>query len=103
MACEINKVILKAKNLRVVGETSISIDKLTNILIQKVQKTKKNDESCKVQRIENKETNKLENNNSTKIQNKIKIINILSSKVDKQAFFDVIDKIDYEKTQKQYL
>ena len=67
MACEINKVILKAKNLRVVGETSISIDKLTNILIQKVEKTKKNYESCKVQRIENKETNKLENKNSTKI------------------------------------
>ena len=69
MACEINKVILKAKNLRVVGETSISIDKLTNILIQKVQKTKK---MMKVVKYKEQKIKK-QTNQKTIIQQKFKI------------------------------
>ena len=97
MTCEINGVIPKDRNSIVVGETST--DKSINTLIQKVEK---NDESSKVPKIKNEETNKTENNNSTKI-NKSKTINIISSKVDKQVFFDVIDKIKDEETQRNYL
>ena len=93
MTCEINGVIPKDRNSIVVGETST--DKSINTL-------EKNDESSKVPKIKNEETNKTENNNSTKI-NKNKTINIISSKVDKQVFFDVIDKIDDEETQRKYL
>ena len=93
MTCEINGVIPKDRNSIVVGETST--DKSINTL-------EKNDESSKVPKIKNEETNKTENNNSTKI-NKSKTINIISSKVDKQVFFDVIDKIDDEETQRKYL
>ena len=42
-----------------------------------------------IQKIENKE--------------KTKTINVISSKVDKQIFFDVIDKIQDEETQRNYL
>ena len=38
-----------------------------------------------------------------KIQNKNKIINMLSSKVDKQIFFDIVDKIQDEEAQRNYL
>ena len=93
MTCEINGVIPKDRNSIVVGETST--DKSINTL-------EKNDESSKVPKIKNEETNKTENNNSTKI-NKNKTINIISSKVDKQVFFDVIDKIDDDETQRKYL
>ena len=34
---------------------------------------------------------------------KTKTINVISSKVDKQIFFDVIDKIQDEETQRNYL
>ena len=47
MTCEINEVIIKENNSRVVGETSISKDKSINTLIQKVE----NIEKSKVQRI----------------------------------------------------
>lgn len=65
-------------------ETSTSLDKI----IQKVEKA----ESTLLQtRIEKEETNKIENNKSieiiNKIQNKDKTINIISSKVDNQLFF----------------
>lgn len=65
-------------------ETSTSLDKI----IQKVEKA----ESTLLQtRIEKEETNKIGNNKSieiiNKIQNKDKTINIISSKVDNQLFF----------------
>ena len=42
---------------------------------------------------------------TTKIENpkEIKKINVISSKVDKQIFFDVVDKIQDEETQRNYL
>ena len=46
------------------------------------------------------ETPKEENKEKTKI---IKTINAISSKVDKQVFFDVIDKIQDEEIQRNYL
>ena len=46
------------------------------------------------------ETPKAENKEKTKL---IKTINIISSKVDKQIFFDVVDKIQDEETQRVYL
>ena len=56
------------------------------------------------------ETTKIEKtrseiNEERKIENPkiIKTINVISSKVDKQIFFDVIDKIQDEKTQRNYL
>ena len=46
-----------------------------------------------------KEINKI-----LKIENKEKkTINVISSKVDKQIFFDVVDKIQDEETQRNYL
>ena len=52
-------------------------------------------------------TTKIENpreiNEKSKVENKIKTINVISSKVDKQIFFDVIDKIKDEETQRNYL
>ena len=59
-----------------------------------------------------KSTTKIENlreiNETPKIENKekiklIKTINVISSKVDKQIFFDVVDKIQDEETQRNYL
>ena len=46
-----------------------------------------------------------ETSKTTKIENsrKIKKINVISSKVDKQIFFDVVDKIQDEETQRDYL
>ena len=46
------------------------------------------------------ETPKVENKEKTKL---IKTINVISSKVDKQIFFDVVDKIQDEETQRDYL
>ena len=46
----------------------------------------------KVQKIENKEKPKI-----------IKTINVISSKIDKQIFFDVINKIKDKETQRNYL
>ena len=46
------------------------------------------------------ETPKAENKEKTKL---IKTINVISSKVDKQIFFDVVDKIQDEETQRDYL
>ena len=46
------------------------------------------------------ETLKVENKEKTKL---IKTINVISSKVDKQIFFDVVDKIQDEETQRNYL
>ena len=46
------------------------------------------------------ETLKEENKEKTKI---IKTINVISSKVDKQIFFYVVDKIQDEETQRNYL
>ena len=53
----------------------------------KIEKT--TSEINEVQKIENKE--------------KTKTINVISSKVDKQIFFDVVDKIQDEETQRNYL
>ena len=81
-----------------VGEPSTSIDKM----IQKVEKIEKY-EVGELTRSEKEETNKIKNNNSTeinKIQNRNKTINVISSKIDKQIFFDVIDKIDDEERNK---
>lgn len=74
----------KDNDINEVGETSTSLDKI----IQKVETV----ESTLLQtRIEKEETNKIENNKSieiiNKIQNKDKTINIISSKVDNQLFF----------------
>ena len=55
----------------------------------KIEKT--TSEINEVQKIEKKE------------KNKIKTINVISSKVDKQVFFDVVDKINDEETQRNYL
>ena len=41
MTCEINEVIIKENNSRVVGETSISKDKSINALIRKVENIEK--------------------------------------------------------------
>ena len=46
------------------------------------------------------ETPKVENKEKTKI---FKTINVISSKVDKQVFFDVVDKIQDEEIQRNYL
>ena len=46
------------------------------------------------------ETPKVENKEKTKI---FKIINVISWKVDKHVFFYVVDKIQDEETQKNYL
>ena len=62
----------------------------TSTLISKIEKTKS--EINEVQKLENK-----------KIKNKIKTINVISSKVDKQVFFYVIDKINDEETQKKII
>ena len=43
---------------------------------------------------------KIENKEKTKL---IKTINVISSKVNKQIFFDVVDKIQDEETQRNYL
>ena len=52
-------------------------------------------------------TTKIENpreiNETSKVENKIKKINVISSKVDKQIFFDVVDKIQDEEIQRNYL
>ena len=56
-----------------------------NCYMSWVEKTIK--EINEIQKIENKE--------------KTKTINVISSKVDKQIFFDVIDKIQDEETQKK--
>ena len=69
---------------REVEETS------TSTLTSKIEKTKS--EINEVQKLENK-----------KIKNKIKTINVISSKVDKQVFFYVIDKINDEETQKKII
>ena len=47
---------------------------------------------------------KTETSKTTKIENpkEIKKINVISSKVDKQIFFDVVDKIQDEETQKLF-
>ena len=72
--------ILFSSTPREVDETSISnIEKTTSEI---------NEEG----KIENKENPKI-----------IKTINVISSKVDKQVFFDVIDKIKDEETQRNYL
>ena len=80
-----------------VGEPSTSIDKM----IQKVEKIEKY-EVGELTRIEKEETNKIKNNSTeiNKIQNRNKTINVISSKIDKQIFFDVIDKIDDEERNK---
>ena len=49
---------------------------------------------------ENNETPKIENKEKIKL---IKTINVISSKVDKQIFFDVVDKIQDEEIQRNYL
>ena len=54
-------------------------------------KIEKTSEINEVQKIKKKE------------KNKIKTINVISSKVDKQVFFDVVDKINDEETQRNYL
>ena len=69
---------------REVEETS------TSALTSKIEKTKS--EINEVQKLEKK-----------KIKNKIKTINVISSKVDKQVFFYVIDKINDEETQKKII
>ena len=46
------------------------------------------------------ETPKIENKEKIKL---IKTINVISSKVDKQIFFDVVDKIQDEEIQRNYL
>ena len=67
--------ILFSSTPREVDETSISkIEKTTSEINEK-------------RKIENKENPKI-----------IKTINVISSKVDKQVFFDVIDKIKDEET-----
>ena len=55
-------------------------------------KIEKSREINKIPKVENKEKTKL-----------IKTINVISSKVDKQIFFDVVDKIQDEETQRNYL
>ena len=50
-----------------------------------------------------KTENQIEINETSKIENKIKKINVISSKVDKQIFFDVVDKIQDEEIQRNYL
>ena len=50
-----------------------------------------------------KTENTREINETSKVENQIKKINVISSKVDKQIFFDVIDKIQDEETQRNYL
>ena len=61
----------------------------TSTLISKIEKTTR--EINEVQKLENKEKTKI-----------IKTTNVISSKVDKQIFFDVIDKIQDEETQRNY-
>ena len=73
------------------GEVAETLTKSTTSKIEKA--TKETNETPK-------EENKEENKEKTKI---IKTINAISSKVDKQVFFDVIDKIQDEETQKNYL
>ena len=59
----------------------------------KVEESKIEEKTIKeineIQKIENKE--------------KTKTINVISSKVDKQIFFDIVDKIQDEETQRNYL
>ena len=57
----------------------------------------------KVSKIEEKTIKEI--NEIQKIENKekIKTINVISSKVDKQVFFYVIDKINDEETQKKII
>ena len=55
----------------------------------KIEKKKKEKEINEIPKIENKE--------------KTKTINVISSKVDKQIFFAVVDKIQDEETQRNYL
>ena len=50
-----------------------------------------------------KTENPREINETSKVENKIKKINVISSKVDKQIFFDVVDKIQDEEIQRNYL
>ena len=72
-------------------------------MFQKVEKIEKN-EVGELTRIEKEETNKIKNNNSTeinKIQNRNKTMNVIFSKIDKQIFFNVIDKIDDEERKKE--
>ena len=80
-----------------VGEPSTSIDKM----IQKVEKIEKY-EVGELTRIEKEETNKIKNNSTeiNKIQNRNKTMNVIFSKIDKQIFFNVIDKIDDEERNK---
>ena len=73
------------------GEVAETLTKSTTSKIEKA--TKEINETPK-------EENKEENKEKTKI---IKTINAISSKVDKQVFFDVIDKIKEEETQRNYL
>ena len=87
--------ILFSSALGEVEETSTSkIEKTSEINEEETStsKIKKTSESNKVQKIENKEKIKI-----------IKTINVISSKVDKQIFFDVVDKIQDEEIQRTYL
>ena len=58
-----------------------------------------------VEETETKTKTKTETSKTTKIENpkEIKKINVISSKVDKQIFFDVVDKIQDEEIQRTYL
>ena len=58
------------------------------------------EETSKIEEKTRSEINEIENKEKTKL---IKTINVISSKVDKQIFFDVIDKIQDEETQRNYL
>ena len=58
------------------------------------------EETSKIEEKTRSEINEIENKEKTKL---IKTINVISSKVDKQIFFDVIDKIKDEETQRNYL
>ena len=87
-----------------VRETSSSIDKM----IQKDENIEKDEigEFIRIEKEKSEQNKKNKKKNSTeinKIQNKNKTINIISSKVDKQIFFHIIDKIDDEETQIKYL
>ena len=86
----------KDKDINEVGETS------SNKITHKVEKVGKVELTLLPTRIE-KEGNNKSIKTINKIQNKNKTINIISSKIDEYIFFDVIDKIDDEETQRQYL
>ena len=64
-------------------------------------KTKTSTETSTTTKTEN--PNPREINETSKVENKIKKINVISSKVDKQIFFDVVNKIQDEEIQINYL